>query len=82
MSFRRDLVLRVTDHALVRFLERAGGFDVQGLRTSIQASLNRAVAAADEIGTSTFTVRADGLLYIIKSGALITILEDRGTGDQ
>jgi hypothetical protein len=78
MSFRRDLVLRVSDHALVRFLERAGGFDLAPLRTAIQASLNRAVAVADEIGSSSYTVRADGLRYVIRDGVVVTINHDGG----
>lgn len=80
MAFRRDLVVRVSDHALVRFLQRAGGFDLEPLRSSIQASLNRAVAAADEVGSRKFTVAADGLLYVIENGTLVTILDDRGVG--
>jgi hypothetical protein len=76
MAFRRDLVIRVSDHALVRFLERAGGFDLAPLKTAIQASLNRAVAAADEIGSNEFTVVADGLRYFVKNGTVITITDD------
>jgi hypothetical protein len=77
MTFRRDLVLKVSDHALVRFLERAGGFDLAPLRSAIQASLNRAVAAADEIGSSSYKIRADGLCYVIKNGVIVTITDDR-----
>ena len=78
MAFRLDLVLRVSDHALVRFLERAGGFDLAPLKTAIQASLNRAVQAADEIGHNDFVVVADGLRYRVKNGTVVTITDDRG----
>lgn len=77
MSFRRDLVLRVSDHALMRFLERAGGFDLAPLRNAIQGSLNRAVAVADDIGTGSYTVKADGLLYVVRNGVVVTIDHDR-----
>jgi hypothetical protein len=77
MAFRRDLVLKVSDHALVRFLERAGGFELAPLRGAIQASLNRAVAVADDVGSGSFTVKADGLLYIIENGVVVTIQHDR-----
>lgn len=80
MAFRRDLVPRVSDHALVRFLERACGFELGPLRTAIQASLNRAVQAAGEIGSNEFTVSADGLLYVVRNGTLVTILDDRDVG--
>ena len=36
----------ITDHALLRFLERAGGLDVEGLRLTLGSSLTRAHSAA------------------------------------
>ena len=65
--------LRVSDHALVMFLERAGGFDVELLRQSLQDSLERASAAASVIGTVEYSIAADGLRYIIREGVVVTI---------
>lgn len=67
--------VHVTDHALVRFLERAGGLDVESLRASLGASLARAGKAAKAIGADEFTVKVDGLLYVIERGVVVTILE-------
>ena len=53
--------VNVSDHALVRFLERAGGLDIEGLRSSLGASLSRAGRAAKAIGAGEFAVKADGL---------------------
>lgn len=67
--------LRVSDHALLRFLERAGGFDVEGLRGSIEGSLKRAVTAAAEIGTGDLIINADGLQYVVCRGVLVTVTD-------
>lgn len=73
------MTLRVSDQALVRFLERAGGLDVEQLRAAIAASLDRAEAFAAVAGVSSFQVRADGLVYVIRQGAVTTIIpDDRG----
>ena len=66
--------MHVTDHALVRFLERAGGLDVEGLRASLGASLSRATKAAKAIGADEFSVKADGLIYIVDRGVVVTVL--------
>ena len=52
MTFRPDLIVRVSDHALVRFMERVAGVDLAGMRTALQASLNRAVQTADGVGSN------------------------------
>lgn len=70
------MTVRVTDHALVRFLERAGGLDVEGLRASIAASLERAATAAALLGADEVDVHADGLVYVVRDGTVITITRD------
>jgi len=67
--------IRVSDHALVRFLERAGGFDIETLRGAIEASLSRAVMAAGKIGTNDVVVAADGLRYVVTNNTVVTILD-------
>ncbi len=68
-------MIRVTDHALVRFLERAGGLDVDALRAVLAASLERAATAAASIGARRCTVIVDGLRYVIEDGHLVTVLD-------
>lgn len=60
--------VRVSDHALVRFLERAGGLDVEGLRAHLAASLEAAAAAAGRVGAGARSVRVcvDGLAYTLE----------------
>lgn len=67
--------IRVTDHALLRFLARAGGLDIEALRDHLAESLERAHAAAVEIGAKDYTIAADGLRYFIRDGAVVTIEE-------
>ena len=69
------MTLRVTDHALVRFLERAGGLDVEALRRSISISLARAENAAARIGAHEYVITAEGRSYIVKGGQVVTIID-------
>ena len=71
----------VTDHALVRFLERAAGLDVDGLRDTISSSLARSHQAARSLGSENHIVKADGLLYVVRGERLVSVLEDRGERD-
>jgi hypothetical protein len=60
---RRQIV--VSDHALLRFIERAGGLDVNAIRTALAMSLERAAALADAAGQRRYRVAADGLTYVV-----------------
>lgn len=71
-------MIRVSDHALVRFLERVGGFDVEQLRGAIEASLGRAAAAAAELGFPDHLIVADGFVYIVREGVVVT-MHEKGT---
>lgn len=69
--------LRVTDHALVRFLARAGGLDIEAMRANLAASLTRAARAADQLHQGECRVIADGLEYVVSDGKVITIIDPR-----
>jgi hypothetical protein len=71
---------RISDHALVRFLERAGALDVEGLRARLAASLGRACAAADTIDARDYLIQADGLLYVVRDGTVTTVLDHLSPG--
>lgn len=64
----------VTDHALVRFLERAGGLPVDDLRAALAQSLTRAARAAGVLCASEYRILADGLVYVVANGRVVTIL--------
>lgn len=65
--------LRVSDHALVRLLERAGGFDVDEFRANVAASLERAADAAEQIDESEYTITSNGIRYVVRNGVLVTV---------
>lgn len=71
------MILRVSDHALVRFLERAGGCELEPLRAAIGASLERAVVAAGQLGTDAVDIHADGLVYVVREWTLVTIIDPK-----
>jgi hypothetical protein len=68
---------RISDHALVRFLERAGGLDVEDLRGRLESSLERAHTAARSISEADYLIKADGLTYVVRGELVSTVLEDR-----
>ncbi len=63
----------VSDHALVRFLGRVAGVDIEAMKGAIAGSLDRAHRAAGRIGATDYTVRADGLVLVVRDGVLVTI---------
>jgi len=73
----RGSVVRVSDHALVKFLQRAGGFEIEALRAGIEGSLKRAMTAAADVGAGSLTIEADGLRYVIRNNIVVTILPAR-----
>jgi hypothetical protein len=70
--------IRITDHALLRWLERSGALDVEVVRAMLAASLARGMAAGAELGTANFAIVADGLIYKVRDGKLVTVVEDSG----
>lgn len=68
--------LGITDHALVRWLERSGAMDTEAMRDMLAASLDRAAEAAAALESSKFLILADGLVFVVQQGKVITVLED------
>ncbi|MFT4098447.1 MAG: hypothetical protein QM651_15120 [Rhodoblastus sp.] len=68
----------ISDHALLRFFERAGGLDVEAVRLMLSRSLERAKKAATNIGGGDYTIKADGLIYIVVDNRVVTTFADTG----
>lgn len=66
----------VSDHALLRFLERAGGLDIEELRARLGNSLAKAHLAARSITESAYIIKADGLLYVVREDTAVTVIPD------
>lgn len=58
----------VTDHALVRYLERVCGIDLDGYRREIEARTAHAV----EVGACALI--SEGWRYVILNGRIVTIM--------
>ena len=69
--------LAISDHALLRFLERAAGLDIEELRLRLESSLVRAHAAARSLTASDYLIRADGLLYIVRGETVTSVVPDK-----
>jgi hypothetical protein len=70
-------MIGVSDHALLRFLERAAGLDIEALRINLNASLARAHAAARTVSGSDYLIKADGLIYVVRGDTVTTIVPDK-----
>lgn len=60
--------IHITEHALLRFLERVKGIDVQAARAEITKTVERA-----EDHKSCLAVTSNGFRYVLMNGALVTI---------
>lgn len=63
------LIPSVSDHALLRYLERVYGFDVEKIRKEI---LTPNVVTALKAGAS--TVKQDGINLVLKGNSVVTVL--------
>ncbi len=61
--------VQVSDHAVLRYLERAGGFDIERLRQQI----GHRVEAGHQAGASSVIV--DGVAFVIVGDVVVTTLE-------
>lgn len=69
------MTIGVSDHALLRFLSRAGGFDVETLRTQMETALARCSAAAEALSASRYTIKKDGMVFVIVDGVCVTVMD-------
>ena len=65
MNKKRKLV---SDHALVRWLERAYGWDMEGLRRELEEIVSDAVSAGAT------QLRKDGCVFVFADGCLLTVI--------
>jgi hypothetical protein len=71
-------MLEVSDHTVLRHLQRVAGVDVEALRRAIAVSLGRAARTADAIGQDNYDICMDGYRYIVRRRVVVTVVVDRG----
>lgn len=62
------VILEVTDHAVLRYLERSQGVDVEAVRLQIRDI----VIKGAELGASAVT--AEGLRFVLRNNSVTTVL--------
>ena len=68
------MALSVSDHALLRFLERGLGIDVEGIREGLLEAATPAHDAVASIGGGDHLIRIDGLVLLVRDSTLITVV--------
>jgi hypothetical protein len=63
---------RVTDHAVLRYLERAKDFDIEAVRAHIAITC----AAAASVGAA--NLPAEGVKFALDKGVVVTVRPDGG----
>jgi len=70
--------LLVTDHAMFRWLQRVGVVDFEPIRQALAIALDRPFKAVEKIGGGEFLILQGGLVFVVRDGVLITVLDDDG----
>lgn len=64
----KSVIVEVTDHAVLRYLERAQGLDIEGLRSEIR----QIVLKGAELGAS--AVHYEGMRFVLRNNSVTTVL--------
>ncbi|MFN3319959.1 MAG: hypothetical protein ACK43M_14515 [Allorhizobium sp.] len=67
-SVANSVIVEVTDHAVLRYLERAQGINVEGLR----AQIRQIVLKGAEHGAS--AVHYEGMRFVLRNNSVTTVL--------
>lgn len=70
--------VEISNHAMLRWLERSGVVDMAAMRAALSAALDRAVSASEAIGGGECLILSNGLVYVIKEHVLVTVVPDDG----
>jgi hypothetical protein len=66
----------VSDHAVLRYLERVGGIDIEAARREIAARVDRVIGDPRVIAVPEATgVVIDGFAYRLQDGVVVTVLK-------
>lgn len=68
-------LVHVTDHAVVRYLQRVEAHDVDRVREVIRGRVERGFATARSIGLETCAVVTPEAIYQIEDGCVVTVVE-------
>ena len=71
-------MIKVSDHAVVRYLERRQGVDVEAIRQSIASSLDSRAARrlVEFSGGAPCKINVDGMSYCVRRNTVTTCLRE------
>jgi hypothetical protein len=73
-------MIRVSDHALLRYLERYVGLDIEAVRIDLESAFARAHGASMSLGVADYAIRSDGHTFIVRDGTVTTVIPDDWLG--
>ncbi len=64
----------ITDHAVVRYLERIEGVDIQAVRQKLELPFRhgRLASAAERFQGAEYKVKSDGIVVVVKKNKVLT----------
>lgn len=65
----------VTDHAVLRYLERTGCVDIKAVRRHIATMVLRGLVAGAKIGAGEFAIVVPGARFVVVDGRVVTTLD-------
>lgn len=68
------MTIYVTDHAVLRYIERIHGMNVETLREELKQRALRAAEAADRVGASNYVINSNGVRMRVVGGHVVTVL--------
>ncbi len=74
------MIVRVSDHALLRYFQRIAGIDVEVFRAQLAERLERGAGAAESIGGGQYIIRIQGAGFVVKDGVVVTTLSREQNG--
>ena len=63
------MTIRASDHAVLRYLERVAGFDIEAIRRAMEGECGNHMGAP--------CVRVRGARYLLRDGCIVSVLNDR-----
>lgn len=71
-------MIHITDHALIRYLERVHGVDLEAFRAALRAEVSDAAIVAGATIGGQYAVKSGRHAYICDGETIITVLYRRG----
>lgn len=73
---RKAAALRVSDHAVFRWLQRSGTVDVEQVRAMLAGALDRAFQVGAAMDVDEFIVISGGMVFLIRDRVVVTVTEE------